>query len=161
MQAAPSEDICWWLDGEKCGGCGAIRGQRSDVTGDTAAIIKTYEGSSDQDLANWHIRPCACGSHQPTLRSNGHLTSRWGRTNGAPRCCKEKKICWVMLMWQNSAWPPPLRANRSCLWRGGRRSISLIRLHRLSISVRWTPGTGRRRQDPPSSVSQATPLTWS
>ena len=50
-----SDDICWWLDAEKCGCWGAIRGQKSNVTGDTAAIIKTYEERSDRDLASWRI----------------------------------------------------------------------------------------------------------
>lgn len=60
-----SDGICCWLDAEKCGSWGAIRGQKSNVTGDTAAIIETYEESADQDLAGWHVFPCACVPHRP------------------------------------------------------------------------------------------------
>lgn len=55
---------------------GAIRGQKSNVTGDMAAILMTYERNADEDLAADMALYCIAAPHRPDLLPNGRFMSR-------------------------------------------------------------------------------------
>jgi len=82
---------------------GAIRGQRSNVTGDTAAIIKTYERRA---LIKTSPADAFPSPHPLVQRSFDVTVTRYERCDSALR--GEKSVCWVTLMCHNVAWRPPL-----------------------------------------------------